>query len=98
MDLVMLTACETAAGDDRATLGLAGLAIRAGARRAVASLWQVEDQVTAEIARDFYAFLSQGDSSPAQALQRAQIEVIKTQQGRAIPGKWAALVLVGNWL
>ncbi|MFM7220551.1 MAG: CHAT domain-containing protein [Nodosilinea sp.] len=98
VDLVMLTACETAAGDDRATLGLAGLAIRAGARRAVASLWQVEDQVTAEIARDFYAFLSQGDSSPAQALQRAQIEVIKTQQGRAIPGKWAALVLVGNWL
>ena len=97
LDLVMLTACETAAGDDRATLGLAGLAVRAGARRAVASLWQAHDQTTAEIAKHFYTYLQQPGVSAAQALQRAQIDLITGKQ-TVLPGKWAALVLVGNWL
>lgn len=96
IDLVVLTACETALGDDRATLGLAGVAIRAGARSAIASLWQVDDQATAAIAQDFYRFLQDPTLNKAQALQKAQIQAIRDHPG-LLPGKWAPLVLVGNW-
>ncbi|MBD2234819.1 CHAT domain-containing protein [Phormidium tenue] len=97
IDLVMLTACETAAGDDRSTLGLAGVAIRAGARSAIASLWQADDATTAQIAQDFYRFLKEPHLNKAQALQQAQIQAI--QRGASVtPGKWAPLILVGNWL
>lgn len=97
IDLVMLTACETAAGDDRSTLGLAGVAIRAGARSAIASLWQADDATTAQITQDFYRFLKEPHLNKAQALQQAQIQAI--QRGSSVtPGKWAPLILVGNWL
>ncbi|MBE9157959.1 CHAT domain-containing protein [Nodosilinea sp. LEGE 06152] len=97
VDLVMLTACDTAAGDDRATLGLAGVAIRAGARSAIASLWQADDTTTAQISQDFYRFLKEPDLNKAQALQQAQIQALR--RGSSVtPGKWASLILVGNWL
>jgi CHAT domain-containing protein len=96
IDLVMLTACETATGDDRATLGLAGVAIRAGARSAIASLWQADDRATAQITQDFYRFLQAPNLNKAQALQQAQIQAIRS--GSTLPAKWAPLVLVGNWL
>ncbi|MFH7243973.1 MAG: CHAT domain-containing protein [Spirulina sp.] len=97
IDLVVLTACETAIGDDRATLGLAGVAIRAGARSAIASLWQVEDRATATITQDFYRLLKDPTLNKAQALQKAQIQAIRDNPN-LLPGKWAPLVLVGNWL
>jgi CHAT domain-containing protein len=97
VDLVMLTACETAAGDDRATLGLAGVAIRAGARSAIASLWQADDFITAKITQDFYRFLQDPDLNKAQALQQAQINALRSSAS-VTPGKWAPLILVGNWL
>ena len=97
VDLVMLTACDTAAGDDRSTLGLAGVAIRAGARSAIASLWQADDLTTAQIVQDFYHYLQDPQLNKAQALQQAQIQAI--QRGASVtPGKWAPLILVGNWL
>ncbi|MFQ4138722.1 CHAT domain-containing protein [Nodosilinea sp. PGN35] len=97
VDLVMLTACDTAAGDDRATLGLAGVAIRAGARSAIASLWQADDATTAQITQDFYRFLKDPALNKAQALQQAQILALR-RGGSVTPGKWAPLILVGNWL
>jgi len=97
IDLVMLTACETAAGDNRATLGLAGVAIRAGARSAIASLWQADDRATAQITEDFYQSLKDPDLNKAQALQQAQIQAIRGGPS-ILPGMWAPLVLVGNWL
>lgn len=97
VDLVMLTACETAIGDDRATLGLAGVAIRAGARSAIASLWQADDRTTANITQDFYQFLKDPSLNKAQALQQAQIQAIRSGSN-VLPGMWAPLVLVGNWL
>jgi CHAT domain-containing protein len=97
VDLVVLTACETAIGDDRATLGLAGVAIRAGARSAIASLWQANDITTARIAENFYRFLQDPTLNKAQALQQAQILAIR-ESSSILPGMWAPLVLVGNWL
>lgn len=97
IDLVVLTACETATGDDRATLGLAGVAIRAGARSAIATLWRVDDPVTAQLTQDFYRYLQDPSLNKAQALQKAQVAALR-QGGRITPGKWAPFLLVGNWL
>ncbi|MBE7384799.1 MAG: CHAT domain-containing protein [Leptolyngbya sp. SIO1E4] len=97
IDLITLTACETATGDDRATLGLAGVAIRAGARSAIASLWKVNDETAAELVETFYQSLNNPTLSKAQALQAAQIAAIEAAAETANPGYWAPLILVGNW-
>ena len=71
VQLLTLSACDTAAGDDRAALGLAGVALKAGARSALASLWSVNDRVSAELIADFYRQYHQaGDRGKAIALQR----------------------------
>ena len=98
LDLLTLTACETAVGSDRDALGIAGISIQAGAKSAIASLWQVDDQATAELITQFYQNLSQG-MGRAKALQVAQKSWIEKHSGaRQHPGYWAALTLVGNWL
>ena len=97
IDLITLTACETATGDDRATLGLAGVAIRAGARSAIASLWKVNDETAAQLIDNFYQNLKNPSFSKAQALQTAQIAAIDAADEDKNPGYWAPLILVGNW-
>jgi CHAT domain-containing protein len=61
VELIALSACETAAGDDRTALGLAGVAVKAGARSALATLWQVSDEATALAAAEFYRQLGTAD-------------------------------------
>ena len=98
LELLTLTACETAVGSDRDALGIAGISLQAGAKSAIASLWQVDDQATAELIAQFYQNLSQG-MGRAKALQVAQKSWIEKHLGaRQHPGYWAALTLVGNWL
>ncbi len=94
IELLVLSACKTAVGDRRAALGLAGIAVRAGARSTLASLWSVDDQWTAKLMSEFYRNLNTGISK-AQALQRAQLTVFAKQKS---PYFWAPYVLVGNWL
>ncbi|MBG1264661.1 CHAT domain-containing protein [Nostoc commune] len=94
IELLVLSACKTALGDRRAALGLAGIAVRAGARSTLASLWSVDDQWTAKLMSEFYRNLNTGISK-AQALQRAQLSVFAKQKS---PYFWAPYVLVGNWL
>jgi CHAT domain-containing protein len=96
-ELLVLCACETAAGDDRAALGLAGVALKAGARSAVASLWYVSDEGTEALIIDFYRELRSGRLSKAQALQAAQRKLIANQRF-AHPAYWAPFLLIGNWL
>lgn len=98
IDLLALTACETAVGDDRSALGLAGVAVQAGARSALASLWSADDVTAAEVAVQFYASLvSNSGISKAEALQSAQIKVLRGQE-RTHPSYWAPFILIGNWL
>ncbi|CAK0760059.1 hypothetical protein CCP4SC76_3260013 [Gammaproteobacteria bacterium] len=97
VELLTLSACETAAGDDRAALGLAGVAVKAGARSAVASLWLVNDQATAELIGDFYAHLHRGGLNKAEALRQAQMDLMKDPRYRH-PAYWAPFLLIGNWL
>ncbi|MCC5610080.1 CHAT domain-containing protein [Nostoc sp. CHAB 5834] len=94
IELLVLSACKTAVGDQRAALGLAGIAVRAGARSTLASLWSVDDQWAAKLMSEFYRNLNTG-SSKAQALQRAQLTVFAKEKS---PYFWAPYVLVGNWL
>ncbi|MDV3353482.1 CHAT domain-containing protein [Leptothoe sp. LEGE 181152] len=96
IELIALTACDTGLGSDRSTLGLAGVALRAGARSAIASLWLIDDAITADIMGHFYRNLKEHPNlNKAQALQAAQIAAI---QRDGHPGNWAPLILVGNWL
>ena len=95
IELLVLSACETARGDKRATLGLSGIAVRAGARSTLASLWAVEDKSTALLMSQFYQELQQNKLNKAQALQKAQINLLRNNQ---LPFNWAPYVLVGNWL
>jgi CHAT domain-containing protein len=97
LELLTLSACESAAGDDRAALGLAGIALRAGARSAVATLWSVNDQATADFVVAFYRQLNDPEQSRAQALQYAQIELLSTRHYRH-PGYWAPYLLINSWL
>ncbi|WP_404787107.1 CHAT domain-containing protein [Altericista sp. CCNU0014] len=96
IELLILSACQTAAGDKRATLGLAGVAVRSGARSTLATLWSVQDQSTADLMTNFYKALQPGVSK-AQALRQAQLSLLKSPRYQH-PYYWAPFVLVGNWL
>ena len=96
--LITLSACETAAGDDRAALGLAGVAIKAGARSALASLWFLDDQASSQLVTEFYQQLHNDSvASTAMALQRAQIKFLENPE-YSHPAYWAAFLLLNNWL
>ena len=97
LDLLTLSACETAAGDDRAALGLAGVAVRAGARSALATLWQVNDPASYELITEFYRQLQKPDVSRAAALQAAQLKLLNDVRYDH-PGYWAPFLLINNWL
>ncbi|MBV6626186.1 MAG: CHAT domain-containing protein [Rivularia sp. (in: Bacteria)] len=99
LELLTLTACETAVGNNRSALGLAGVAIQAGAKSAVASLWAINDDATAVFANDFYAQLLSDSKSKAEALQAAQLKFINEEGSRnKHPAYWSPFVLIGNWL
>ena len=97
LELLTLSACETAAGDERAALGLSGAAIRAGARSALGTLWTVSDEASQEIIVDFYGELTKVDVSKATALRNAQRRMIGDERFRH-PYYWSAFVLISNWL
>jgi CHAT domain-containing protein len=97
VELLTLSACQTAAGDDWAGLGLASIAIKAGARSALATLWYINDQVTSELITAFYRNLGKPDTTKAAALQQAQLEILSDLRYRH-PAYWAPYLLIGNWL
>ncbi len=97
LELLVLSACETAAGDERAALGLAGVAIRAGARSAVGSLWSISDEAAKVLVVDFYTRLKDPTVSRAAALQGAQRSLLASQ-GFAHPFYWSPFLLISDWL
>lgn len=96
IELLILSACETAAGDNRAILGLAGIAVRSGARTTIATLWAVNDAATADAMVQFYQELSKQNFTKAGALRQAQLKLLKNPQ-YSHPYYWAPFVLIGNW-
>lgn len=97
VELLTLSACQTAEGDDRAPLGLSGIALKAKVRSALGTLWPVSDEAASKLMADFYQALSQPGTSKVQALRRAQQAMIENPRF-AHPFFWSPFILVGNWL
>ena len=97
LELLTLSACETAMGDDRAALGLAGVAIKAGARSALATLWSINDTASSTLVEEFYRQLSDASISKAVALQRAQVKMLH-DGAYDHPAYWSPFLLLNNWL
>jgi CHAT domain-containing protein len=100
IELLVLSACNTAEGDNKAILGLAGVAVRAGARSTLATLWGANDEATANLMGYFYQNLAANtEVSKAQALREAQLNLLRASDSEySHPYYWAPFVLVGNWL
>jgi CHAT domain-containing protein/Tfp pilus assembly protein PilF len=97
LELLTLSACQTAVGDDRAALGLAGVAIKAGARSALATLWFINDEASAALVSEFYRQLRDPSVSKAVAIQRAQIKLLNDRVYDH-PAYWSPFLLLNNWL
>ena len=97
IELLVLSACETATGDNRAALGLAGMAVRAGAKSTLATLWAVNDRATAKLMSNFYRQLSDKHLPKAEAVRQAQLFLLQDDKYKH-PFYWAPYVLLGNWL
>ena len=96
IELLVLSACKTAKGDDKATLGLAGIAVRSGVRSTLATLWSVRDKSTAQVITKFYQQIMHYNYTKAEALRQAQLSLLKNPQYQH-PYYWSPFVLVGNW-
>lgn len=95
LDLLILSACETARGESDALLGLAGAAYQSGARSVVGALWLVDDGTAPTLMRDLYREIYQEGRGRAEALRQAQLAQIRDG---ATPYYWATFLVIGNWL
>nr|WP_238360843.1 CHAT domain-containing protein [Iningainema tapete] len=96
IELLVLSACQTAKGDNRAALGLAGIAVRSGARSTLATLWSVQDLSTAQLITEFYHQYTTLGVTKAEALRYGQLSLLKSSLYNH-PFYWSGFVLVGNW-
>ena len=97
IELLVLSACQTATGDEDAALGIAGVAFQAGARSTIASLWNLDDESTAKLMGQFYQEFANNDLTKAQALRNAQLSLLRSRKYKR-PRYWAPYILLGNWL
>ncbi|NEP01702.1 MAG: CHAT domain-containing protein [Symploca sp. SIO2E9] len=97
VDLLVLSACKTASGNDRAVLGIAGTTVQAGARSAIAGLWSIADASSVKFSQTLYQNLGQPGITRAEALRQAQLALLNDRR-YTHPRYWAPYVLVGAWL
>ena len=95
LELLTLSACKTASGDERAALGLAGIAVKAGAKSTMAALWEIDDKATSELIIEFYRQLKVPGIAKSQALKNAQVKLMTSYSH---PYYWSPFLLVGNWM
>ncbi|XHR82815.1 MAG: CHAT domain-containing protein [Gloeotrichia echinulata GP01] len=97
IELLVLSSCETAQGDNRAVLGIAGIAVRANALGTIAPLWLVGQEYSNEIIKNFYHNLLNENMNKAEALHFAQKSFLdKPDVPSHAPYRWAGFILVGN--
>ncbi|WP_242058166.1 MULTISPECIES: CHAT domain-containing protein [Nostoc] len=96
IELLVLSACQTAKGNKRSILGIAGVAAQAGTQSVIASLWLVDEGSTAVLMQEFYKGLKNG-LTKAEALRQAQLS-LSSNSKYTHPYFWAGFVLVGGWL
>jgi CHAT domain-containing protein len=96
VELVTLSACQTAEGDDRSPLGLSGVVVQTGVKSAIGTLWPVADEAAKQFFSDFYKYYQQPGVTKAMAMQQAQQSLMKNEKLNH-PVYWAPFVLVGEW-
>ena len=96
IDLLTLSACETAEGDDRAPLGFTSVALKANAKSAIGSLWPISDAAAAQLMGSFYKHLTRLNNK-AEALRQSQLEFLQSSE-MSHPFFWSPFILVGNWI
>ncbi|WP_083389622.1 CHAT domain-containing protein [Trichormus sp. NMC-1] len=97
IELLFLSACQTATGNDQEVMGIAGTTVQAGASSAIASLWDLDDEAGMEFTKEFYQYLGKFNVNRAEALRLAQMALLKNQNYEH-PRYWGPYVLVGSWL
>lgn len=97
VELLTLSACQTAEGDDRAPLGLSGVALKAKVRSVLGTLWPVSDEAASLLMAEFYKALAKPNASKVEALRQAQISMLK-QKELENPVYWSPFILAGSWL
>ena len=97
VEIIALSACQTAEGDDRSPLGLTGVALKSGARSALGTLWPVSDVAAQALFPAFYQQLKTTSKTKAEALREAQLQLLHQSEFRH-PFFWSPFILVGNWL
>jgi CHAT domain-containing protein len=97
IDLITLSACQTAEGDDRSPLGISGVAIKSKVHSALGSLWPVSDEATAQLMTHFYQALKKPNQTKAKALREAELSLLAKKEFTN-PSFWSPFILVGNWL
>ncbi len=97
IELLSLSACETAEGNDRAPLGISGAAIKARAKSVLGTLWPVEDNAAKTLMQHLYTGLAREHLGKAEALRQAQLRLLHDPATQH-PFYWAPFVLIGNWL
>ncbi|MBD2492323.1 CHAT domain-containing protein [Aulosira sp. FACHB-615] len=100
IELLVFSACETAKGDNRAILGLAGITVQSGVSSTIGTLWSVDDYSTSKLMKQFYQELLNNKLNPAEALQKAQITLLQKKIHDDFiysPYHWSPYIIVGNW-
>ncbi len=95
IELLTLSACQTAEGNARAPMGIAGAALKARARAVLGTLWPVDDSATVGLMQAFYGSWQQ-QGSKGDALRAAQLGLLAQADTRH-PYYWAPFALIGNW-
>jgi CHAT domain-containing protein len=102
VDLLVLSACETALGNEKAELGFAGFASQAKAKSVLASLSRVDEQATLKLMTEFYKEL-QTAPIKAEALRQAQLTLLNGEMNDEMkpdklshPYNWAWFTIVGS--
>jgi hypothetical protein len=98
VELVTVSACDTARGKTVRGEGVQAFSrafLAAGANSTVTSLWRVDDEPTAAFMKQFYFFLSEGQSKSA-ALRSAKLAFLHSRTALANPRYWGAFVLTGS--
>jgi len=99
VDLVTLSACETAISDQGIGAeieGLGNIMQLNGANTVIATLWAVADESTAEFMTTFYTSLIDEKLTKAKAMQTAQKQMMQSKD-HAAPYYWAPYIIMGNW-
>ena len=97
IELLTLSACETAEGNERSPLGFSGAAIKAKAKSVIGTLWPVGDEAARKIMEKFYEGYTRGKLSKSAALRNAQRELLR-DDNLSHPFFWAPFVVIGNWM